>query len=228
MYKYSSMSAASKTRLLLMLAVSSSLAACTAGELAGDDQFVPIAHYEKFPIEVAKGPVKMEVSSKQGTLQPSQINAISGFARSAKSAGISKIKVRRPSGGGASGQVARETINLLVQSGVSAHMIVTGTYPGGAKAPVQISYLRSVAITKECGDWSANLADTGGNEPYPNMGCATQNNIAAMVVNPENFVVPAPTTPATAASRMTAFETYSESGVGSTATTATSTTGSAP
>jgi pilus assembly protein CpaD len=228
MYKYFSLSAASKTRLLLMLAVSSGLAACTADDLAGDDQFVPIAHYEKFPIEVAKGPVKMEVSSRQGSLQPSQINAISGFARSARNANASKIIVRRPSGGGASGKVAQETVHLLVQSGIPSNMIVRGTYPGGSKEPVQISYVRAVAVTKECGDWTSDLAYSPTNESHSNAGCAIQNNIAAMVVNPENFVVPAPITPATAASRMTAFETYSESGVGSTATTSTSTTGSAP
>jgi pilus assembly protein CpaD len=67
---------------------------------------------------------------------------------------------------------------------------------------VQISYLRSVAVTKECGDWSTDLANTSSNQPFPNYGCAIQNNIAAMVVNPEDFVVPRPTTPVLAAARL--------------------------
>ena len=66
---------------------------------------------------------------------------------------------------------------------------------------MQLTYIRSVAVTKECGDWSTDMADTSSNEPYPNFGCATQNNIAAMVVNPNDFVVPRPTTPALAATR---------------------------
>ncbi len=221
MYKYFSVTTASKTRLLLMLAVSSSLAACTSDDLAGDDQFVPVAHYEKFPIEVAKGPVKMEVSSKQGKLQPTQINAISEFARSAKNASSSRITVRRPSGGGASSKVARETIHLLVQSGIPSHMIVHGTYPGGSKAPVQISYVRAVAVTKECGDWSSDLAYTPTNETHSNSGCALQNNIAAMVVNPEDFVVPSPTTPALAATRMPAVKALSQAAAASASTSAT-------
>ena len=121
---------------------------------------------------------------------PSQINAISGFSRSANNAGSSRITIFRPSAGGASGKVARQTYQLLVQSGISPGMISQKTYPGPAKAPVQLTYIRSVAVTKECGDWSSDMANTSSNEPYSNIGCSTQNNIAAMVVNPNDLVVP--------------------------------------
>ena len=90
---------------------------------------------------------------------------------------------------------------MLVQSGISPGMISQKTYPGSAKGPVQLTYIRSVAVTKECGDWSSDMADTSSNEPYSNFGCATQNNIAAMVVNPNDLVVPRPMTPALAATR---------------------------
>jgi pilus assembly protein CpaD len=80
-------------------------------------------------------------------------------------------------------------------------MISQKTYPGPAKGPVQLTYIRSVAVTKECGDWSSDMANTSSNEPYANYGCSIQNNIAAMVVNPNDFVVPRPTTPALAATR---------------------------
>ena len=36
-------------------------------------------------------------------------------------------------------------------------MIVQKTYPGPSKGSVQLSYIRSVAVTKECGDWSEDL-----------------------------------------------------------------------
>ena len=209
MYKYFPVSAASKMSVVLFIAMSSALAACSNGEMALDDSYVPAAHYERYPIEVTRGPVKLEISSLQGTLQPTQINAISGFSRSARNSGASKITIQHASGGGASGKVARETYQLLVQSGVSPSMIMQKTYPGPAKGPVQISYLRSVAVTKECGDWSSDLANTSGNEPYPNLGCSIQNNIAAMVVNPDDFVVPEPTTTAWAAARYPAAFLYS-------------------
>ena len=201
MYKYLPVPAASSMSTILLIAMSSALAACSNGELALDDTYAPAAHYERFPIEVTSGPVKMEISSRHGTLQSSQINAISGFSRSASSAGSSRITILRPSAGGASGKVARQTYQLLVQSGISPGMISQKTYPGPAKGPVQLTYIRSVAVTKECGDWSSDMADTSSNEPYSNNGCSTQNNIAAMVVNPNDLVVPRQTTPVLAATR---------------------------
>ena len=201
MYKYLPMPAASKMSIVLLIAMSSTLAACSRGELALDDAYVPATHYERYPIEVTRGPVKMEISSRQGLLQPSQINAISGFARSASNSGSSRITILRPSGGGASGKVARQTYQLLVQSGISPGMISQKTYPGPSKGPVQLTYIRSVAVTKECGDWSSDMANTSSNEPYSNYGCTIQNNIAAMVVNPNDFVVPRQTTPVLAATR---------------------------
>ena len=201
MYKYLPMPAASKMSIIVLIAMSSTLAACSRGELALDDAYVPATHYERYPIEVTRGPVKMDISSQSGSLQSAQINAISGFARLARNSGSSKITIQRPSGGGASGKVARQVYQLLAQGGISPAMIVQRTYPGPAMGPVQISYIRSVAVTKECGDWSENLANTSNNAPYPNFGCSVQNNIAAMVVNPDDFVVPEPSAPASAASR---------------------------
>lgn len=201
MYKYLPVPAASRMSLVLAVTMSTMLAACSNGELALDDTYVPAAHYERFPIEVASGPVKMGISSKRGALQPSQINAISAFSRSAAGSGSSRITILRPSAGGASGKVARQAYQVLVQSGISPGMILQKTYPGASKAPVQLTYVRSVAVTKECGDWSSDLADTSTNAPYTNYGCSVQNNIAAMVVNPNDFVSPRPTTPALAAMR---------------------------
>jgi len=201
MYKYFPVSAASRMKLALVIVMTSGLAACSNGELALDDTYVPATHYERYPIEVTRGPVRMDISSEHGSLQASQINAISGFSRSAKNSGSSRITILRPSAGGASGKVARQTYQLLVQSGISPGMISQKTYPGASKAPVQLTYIRSVAVTKECGDWSTDSATTSNNELHRNYGCAMQNNIAAMVVNPNDLVVPRQMTPALAATR---------------------------
>ena len=208
MYKYFPVFAASKMSLVLFIAMSSTLAACSSGELALDDTYAPAAHYDRYPIEVARGPVKMEISSQYGSLQSPQIYAISAFTRSASISESSKITIRRPSGGGASGRIAKETYRVLLQSGIASRMILNRTYPGPSTAPVQLSYNGSVAVTKECGDWSSDLSNTSGNQPYPNLGCSIQNNIAAMVSNPDDFLVPEPTVPAYAASRDPAARQY--------------------
>ena len=123
MYKYFPVSAASRMSLALVIVMTSGLAACSSGELALDDTYVPATHYERYPIKVTRGPVRMDVSTGHGTLQASQINAISAFSRSAKNSGSTRITILRPSAGGASGKVARETYKLLVQSGISPGMI---------------------------------------------------------------------------------------------------------
>ena len=52
MYKYFPVSAASRMSLALVIVMTSGLAACSSGELALDDTYVPATHYERYPIKV--------------------------------------------------------------------------------------------------------------------------------------------------------------------------------
>jgi pilus assembly protein CpaD len=175
----------------LVALMAGGLAACSTDDLVMDDaDYQPSLPSERFPIKVAKGPVKMDVASHKGGLTPDQVNTVVNFARQASSNQFSSITVSRPSGGGRGGHVAKAIAELLVNQGIHPDSIIHRTYPGPASGPVNISYVRAYASTKECGDWSENLADTGRNAHYPNFGCATQNNIAAMVSDPMDFEVP--------------------------------------
>jgi pilus assembly protein CpaD len=190
MYKSVSIFAGLKLNALLLCASAALLAGCTSDGASFDDQYVPSTHYERYPIKVAKAPMHLEVANRKGGLQPNQINAIAAFARSASSASVTSIVIARPSGGGGSGAGARQIYNLLVDNGVSPGQISQKIYRGGAKAPVTLSYIRAVAVTEECGDWSGDLTYSPKNEPYPNFGCSMQHNIAQMVSNPNDFEVP--------------------------------------
>ena len=55
---------------------------------------------------------------------------------------------------------------------------------GDPSAPVRLSYLQVVAVPPDCPDWSENIGRDPQNMPWPNKGCATQRNLAAMVANP--------------------------------------------
>ena len=55
--------------------------------------------------------------------------------------------------------------------------------------------MQYVAQGPDCPDWSENLARDPQNMPFPNMGCATQKNFAAMVANPEDLLYPRAQTP---------------------------------
>mgnify|MGYP003525838575 FL=1 len=197
-------------KLAMVIAVSSVLAGCSGEELAVEDQYVPSTHYEMYPIAVTSAPVKLEISSKRGTLQPSQVNAIAAFAQSAQNSSISKFMIKRPSGGGASSRVAKEIYQIMVKYGISPRLIVQGTYPASSKAPVQIVYTRSVAVTKECGDWSSDWADAQANATPSKFGCSIQNHVTVMVAKLQDFEVPTAPAPALAGTRFPGLMTLSQ------------------
>ena len=167
---------------------------CSPDDALLDDAVRQPAHAsDNYPITLVKGPQTLEVASSHGTLQPTQINAVSGFVHRALQAGVSPMTVARPSGGGSSARVAGEVASLMVGQGVRRENVRFVTYPGSANGPVRISYVSSYAKTKKCGDWTKDLTETSGNAEYPNLGCAVQNNIAAEIANPETIVIPNPT-----------------------------------
>jgi pilus assembly protein CpaD len=185
------------------------LSGCITDEAALDD-FRAAPSYsgsENFPITVAKGPITMEVSSRQGTLQPAQVNAVQGFLNQAMSSGITPVTIRRPSGGGASARVASEVASLMVQQGVPQNMIRVATYSAPSTGAVTLSYVSTYAKTKACGQWPEDASESETNQHMSNHGCAVQANIAAMIADPQTLIVPAPVDPIRAASRVTAIKT---------------------
>lgn len=193
---------------IALVAGTALLAGCTGNTLEMDDTYTGSTFTERYPITVAKAPMKLEVASSRNGLSATQVAAVSNFALSAQRASVSDISLRRPSGGGASASTARQIYKLLVQNGVNPGSIKQGTYRASGSAPVMIAFTRTVAVTKECGDWSSDLANTPDNQPYSNFGCAIQNNTAAMVQNPADFEVPHPVDPPLAAARQRTLSGY--------------------
>ncbi len=108
-------------------------------------------------------------------------------------------------------RIAGEVRYVLAASGVPTQMIDTRSYtalPRDTEAPVRIAYSRVVARTDQCGEWSDQVADTSENRNYENFGCATQQNLAAIVANPLDFAYPRATTPADAERRSNVLEKY--------------------
>ena len=84
---------------------------------------------------------------------------------------------------------------ILADQGIAPQNQVQTTYRGASGAPVMVAFQRDFATTRECGDWSKDVARTGANMPYPNFGCAGQHNLAALVANPRDFQQPRTETP---------------------------------
>jgi pilus assembly protein CpaD len=188
---------------LLAAALGLSLAACTPEELALDTKYTPSSGSEQYPITVGHGPQTLNIANKSGTLQPSQVNAITAFANRAAVAGTSPVHVARPAA--SSSRLSHEVANLLMQQGVAKNSIHMTTYRGAASGPVKITYRTAHTHVAKCGNWSEDVTNTKFNEPMPNLGCAVQSNIAAMVSDPNDLNGPKPSEPAMASSRIPAL-----------------------
>ena len=105
--------------------------------------------------------------------------------------------------------VGLEFAGRIAALGVSRENILLGTDPTPqAGAEIEVGFISYTAETKPCGDWSQNLASNSNNSPFPNLGCATQNNIAAMVTDPRDLIGPQPMDPADTQRRLTVLDKY--------------------
>jgi pilus assembly protein CpaD len=154
---------------------------------------------QRHPIRVSQEPQTMTIQVPRNSrgLTPKQRAELLDFAHRARAsdAGNSRIVISAPSGGRneveamyAVGQVRQILSDIGFSEGSIA---VEAQYDGATGSPpIRVSYLRYVAEGPECGSWPTNLAHEPNNLPYPNMGCATQHNFAAMVANPSDLLGP--------------------------------------
>lgn len=187
------------------------LAACQHQMSGGlDDYYMPQMHYERHPVEVAKGTVKLKVPTRSAALSPAEEDAIVRFAQQARDSATGVVHVQRPAGGMVAGAVAGQVSQILARHGVDGTAVSHSTYKAGAGAPVVVSFVRKFAVTGDCGDWSADLAESPTNSVYSNFGCAQQHNLAAMVANPEDFNTPRTAQSQNIARRQTVLRKYVE------------------
>src|SRR4029079_5248990 len=80
----------------------------------------------------------------------------------------------------------------LRQAGISADSVLLETYyvNGERSAPLRLSSLHYEAKAPDCPDWSENVSRDPQNTPWPNMGCATQGNLAVAVTDPRDLMWP--------------------------------------
>lgn len=176
------------TRFTLAVLATVALAGCSGlnGEL--DDSYRPIHHYQRYPIKVEKGVVRLTLPASSAHLSPQQEDAVVRFAQGARSANASRVYVRRPAGRASADAMAARITRILLRQGLSPQMIAHSTRRG--IDAVVLSYGRYFASTRPCGNWPKDVSRTAKNRAYEDFGCATQHNLAAMVANPKDFETP--------------------------------------
>ena len=154
---------------------------------------------ERHPILVSQQPQTMNVRVARGSggLTPQQRAELLAFAARSRAsdAGNSKIIIQAPSGSAnevAAMRGVHEIRQLLSDNGIAETAIAVEVYSrdGDPQPPIRVSFMRYVAEGPQCGNWSTNLAVDPQNLPYPNLGCTTQHNLAAMIANPADLLGP--------------------------------------
>lgn len=182
------------------------LTACSTDFSSVDDVYVPASVGENYPIKVQDRDSKLTVRVESTGLSASALDEVASFAEGASSA-KAQISISYPASSGAAQKGARQAADILRRGGVNQHAVKFNSYAGKSDVVV-LSYTARVATTKPCGAWSENLRPNMRNEPMPGLGCAMQQNYAAMVANPGDFEHPRATTPVMSAPQNPAIEEY--------------------
>jgi len=170
---------------------------------------------QQHPIIVDKREEVLDLAVPRGAygLASSQRARTKHFLREYRQQGNGVLLIRAPSGSPnevAAMRVLEDVRRVMRQEGVAHKASNVEPYfaDGDPRAPIRVSYLRHVALPPECGSWPTNLAADPKSLPYPNLGCATQHNLAAMVANPNDLLEPRGMTPRSSERRDTIWNKY--------------------
>jgi pilus assembly protein CpaD len=170
---------------------------------------------ERHPIAVRQGEAALDLAVYPGSsgLNQSQKGQLYGFLRDYKAQSAERLLIRAPSGGPNETAALRaydEVRRAMRSADINPHAVTLEPYfaNGDPSAPLRLSYPQFVAEPPDCPDWSENIGRDPQNMPWPNMGCATQRNFAAMVANPEDLLHPRGETPRPGERRDTVWGKY--------------------
>ena len=203
-------------RGMLMAGLAVAVAGCntTARDTTGS---IPQDYRARHPISIKESnrTLTLFVGAGRGGLTPTQRAEVLAFAQTWKREATGGIVIDRPTGTPnerAAHDTLKQVLSILVSAGIPNHGIGIKPYkPEGQTAPLRIKYPQMVAEAGPCGLWPDDLGPSNNlkhfdNQPYYNLGCATQRNLAAMLDNPADLVQPRGETPTYGGKRSTGID----------------------
>ncbi len=190
-------------RLFLLAAVCLPAAACSNVDRTVATSAIPVDYHERHPVVLADTPQTLDVFllGQGGTFDYRQKHDIEAFTADYLAHGEGRIRVLVPRG--EADHARGETTLAAVQRGLAASGvkgdIEVGSYRVAeprAATTVRLSFVKLQArAASHCGDWPSDLGpgtniDGWDNRSYYNLGCATQQTLAAQMDDPRDLVRP--------------------------------------
>jgi len=203
------------TRLLALGLVGVAAAGCTSPVANGPAQSVDVE--TAFPIVVEPQVATLVVQVDEGlqSVARGEEDRVRAFVERWKARGQGMLNAATPTGTPNQGaaMIALEQLKKMLEaSGAPKGSVQYSSYRpagGDAQAPITLSFITYAAVAPDCGqNWSENLSYSPRNTPWPEFGCSTQHNFAAMVSDPRDLIEPHASDSADAPRRSTVLEKY--------------------
>lgn len=186
----------------MLVALTALSAGCST--MGSDFDVATYNHDVRHPILISNEPETMDmpVGMSGPALSHDLEVALRDYVHEYRADGTGSITIQVPTGSAnevAAASTGRAVHYALVRAGMPRNRIQVAPYEVGdhAKvAPLRLSYLRVKAVTPSCGVWPEKSPDRFDNGEYHDFGCATRQNLAAMVANPADLVRPRQMAPA--------------------------------
>lgn len=186
-----------------LAALTALAAGCTAVGTTDVDPF-DYDQRVRHPIMISNAPETLDMTvGMNGPALSRQIERkIQAYVAEYQADGTGSVTIQVPIGSAneiAAAESGRAIHYALVRAGVPRAKIQVAPYQVGdlsKVSPLRLSYLRVKAVTPRCGIWPDDGVSGNRNTQYYNYGCAQQQNLAAMVADPSDFVRPKTMTPA--------------------------------
>ncbi|MFD1703924.1 CpaD family pilus assembly protein [Methylopila henanensis] len=220
MKSFLSSSTRARLGVLLVAASSVTLAGCHGDRIVADDY--PQQYDQRHPIVLTEGAARLDlpVGAGRDGLTARQKEDIRAFAADWRKNGRGPLAMMVPRGGASDAAAAYSASALratLASAGVPSTAVLTQRYSASGPdhlAPIKLGYVKLKAeVPHPCGLWPDDMGNGGGdwygatqNRDYWNFGCATQQNLAAVVADPEDLARPRTETPIYAGRRQTVIE----------------------
>jgi len=199
-------------KLLGLALVCTTVAACSnkVGPRQPSASFAPNYHLLRNPISIGQKVHKVELSfNEMGQLDSNGNTNLQHFLTKYHQEGGQALNAQIASGSNHDAIVnhVNNTLGKLGYGGMQVNIIpVKSSNPSFVQLSFQSS--RVTAHAEGCDALTKPMVDNGGGNTHDYFGCATRNNLAAMVANPNDLVQPGKMGSVSTKRRMILLDTY--------------------